>query len=71
VAAKSALVIDSSQNPGCSFEATGNTDKDVLRKVTEHTRTVHKMNKIPLGILEKARSARRDEGRARAHKAGK
>ena len=29
------------------------------------------MNKIPLDILEKARSARRDEGRARAHKAGK
>jgi hypothetical protein len=29
------------------------------------------MTKIPLDILDKARSASRDEGRARAHKAGK
>jgi predicted small metal-binding protein len=71
VAAKSSLVIDSSQNPGCSFEATGNTDEDVLRKVTEHTQTVHKMNEIPLDILDKVRSASRYEDRARAHKAGR
>ena len=58
-------------NPGCTFEAWGYTDEDVLKKVTEHARSVHKMNKISPDVLDKARSARRDEGRARAHKAGK
>ena len=53
------------------FRLQATRTEDVLRKVTEHTQTVHKMNKIPLDILDKARSASRDEGRARAHKAGK
>jgi len=38
-------------------------------KVREHAKTVHKMNKIPLDVLDKARSAIRDEGKARAQKA--
>jgi len=57
-------------NPDCSFEARGNTDEDVLKKVAEHAKTIHKMNKIPLDVLDKARSAIRNEGKARAQKAG-
>jgi len=36
-------------NPGCTFEAWGYTDEDVLKKFREHAKTVHKMNEIPLG----------------------
>jgi predicted small metal-binding protein len=58
-------------NPGCTFEAWGYTDEDVLHKVREHAKTVHKMNKISLDVLDKARNAIHDVGRAQAHKAGK
>ena len=57
-------------NPGCSFEARGNTDEDVLKKAAEHAKTVHKMKKFPDDVLDKARSAIRDEGKARGKKAG-
>ena len=52
-------------NSDCSFEARGNTDGDVLKKVAEHAKTIHKMNKISLDVLDKARSAIRNEGKAR------
>jgi putative FmdB family regulatory protein len=57
-------------NPGCSFEARGNTDEDVLKKAGEHAKTAHHMKEIPPGVLDKARSAIRDEGKARGQKAG-
>jgi len=57
-------------NPGCTFEARGYTDEDVLMKVREHAKTVHKMNEIPPDVLDKARGAIRDEGKARAQNAG-
>jgi hypothetical protein len=38
--------------------------------IAEHAKTIHKMNKIPLDVLDKARSAIRNEGKARAQKAG-
>ena len=57
-------------NPGCTFEARGNTDEDVLRTAAEHAKTAHNMEKIPPDVLDKARSAIRDEGEARGHKAG-
>jgi predicted small metal-binding protein len=57
-------------NPGCSFEARGNTDEAVLKKAAEHAKTVHKMKEIPADVLDKARSAIRDEGKARGKKAG-
>jgi len=57
-------------NPGCSFEARGNTDEDVLKKAAEHAKAVHKMNEIPPDALDKARSAIRDEAKARGKKAG-
>jgi len=57
-------------NPGCSFEARGNTDEDVLKKVSEHAKTVHQMEEIPPDVLDKARSAISNEGKAREQKAG-
>lgn len=58
-------------NPGCSFEARGNTDEDVLKEAAEHAKTVHKMNEFPPDVLDKARSAIHDEGKARGKKAGR
>jgi predicted small metal-binding protein len=43
-------------DPDCSFAARGNSDEDVLKKVAEHAKT---------DVLDKARSAIRDEGKAR------
>ena len=57
-------------NLGCSFEARGNTDEDVLKKAGEHARSVHKMHEIPPDVLDKARSAIREEGKALGQKAG-
>jgi predicted small metal-binding protein len=57
-------------NPGCSFEARGNTDEDVLKKAAEHAKTAHNMEEIPPDVLDKARSAIRDEGKAHGQKAG-
>ena len=57
-------------NPGCSFEARGNTDEDVLKKTAEHAKTAHKMKEIPPAVLDKARSAIRDEAKAKEKKAG-
>jgi predicted small metal-binding protein len=34
-------------NPGCSFEARGNTDENVLKKAAEHAKTAHKMKDSP------------------------
>ena len=57
-------------NPGCSFEARGNTDEDVLKKAAEHAKTAHKMKEIPPAVLDKARSTIRDEAKARGKQAG-
>jgi len=57
-------------NPGCSFEARGNSEEDVLKKAAEHAKMVHQMKEIPPDVLSKARSAIHDEGEARGRKAG-
>jgi predicted small metal-binding protein len=57
-------------NPGCSFEARGNTDEDVLKKAAEHAKTAHQMTEISPAVLDKARSAIRDEGKEQEKKAG-
>jgi predicted small metal-binding protein len=57
-------------NPGCKFEARGNTDEDVLKIAAQHAKTVHKMNEIPPDVLDKARKVIRNEGKARGQKAG-
>lgn len=57
-------------NPGCTFEARGNTDEDVLKKAGEHAKTAHNMERVPPDVLDKARSAIRNEGEARGQRAG-
>jgi len=57
-------------NPGCTFEARGNTDEDVLQKAAEHAKTAHNMKEIPPDVLDKARSAIRDEGKAHGQRMG-
>ncbi len=42
----------------------------MLKKAAEHAKTAHNMEEIPPDILDKARSAIRDEGEARGQKAG-
>jgi predicted small metal-binding protein len=57
-------------NPGCNFEMRGNSEDDILKQATAHAKTAHNMQNIPPEVLSKARSAIRDEGEARAQKAG-
>ncbi len=57
-------------NPGCNFEARGNSDDEVLKNVAEHAKTAHNMQSIPPDVLSKARSAIHEEGGAGAKKAG-
>jgi predicted small metal-binding protein len=57
-------------NPGCNHEIRGDSEHDVLRKAAEHAKTAHQMETIPPEVLSKVKGAIRDEGEARAHKAG-
>jgi predicted small metal-binding protein len=57
-------------NPGCNFEIRGNSEDEVLKQAAAHAKTAHNMQNIPPDVLSKARSAIRDEGEARAQKAG-
>jgi predicted small metal-binding protein len=57
-------------NPGCNHEIRGDSEHDVLRKAAEHAKTDHHMENIPPDVLSKVKSAIRDEGEARAQKAG-
>jgi len=51
-------------NPGCSFEAQGSTEDEVLKKAAEHAKTAHNMRAIPADVLSKVRGAIRDQGEA-------
>jgi predicted small metal-binding protein len=57
-------------NPGCNFEIRGNSEDEILKQATAHAKTAHNMQNVPPDVLSKARSAIRDEGEARAQKAG-
>jgi predicted small metal-binding protein len=57
-------------NPGCKFEARGNSEDEVLKNAAEHAKTAHNMPNIPPDVLSKARSAIHDEGGTGAKKAG-
>ncbi|MGB6877478.1 MAG: DUF1059 domain-containing protein [Candidatus Acidiferrales bacterium] len=48
-------------NPGCNFEARGNSEDEVLQKAATHAKTTHNMHNIPPDALSKARSAIHDE----------
>jgi predicted small metal-binding protein len=57
-------------NPGCSFEARGNSEAEVMSKTTEHARMVHNMRVIPDELLSKTRSAIHEVAEARGQEAG-
>jgi predicted small metal-binding protein len=56
-------------NPGCTFEARGNSEDEVLKQAAEHARTRHNMKEISPEFQNKARRAIYDES-ARGQKAG-
>ncbi len=54
-------------HPGCTFEARGNTEEEVLRAASEHARKEHNLTEVRPGDWEKARKViREDEGRKAA-----
>ena len=47
---------------GCNFVAQGKDDSEVMKKMAEHARRVHKMAAISMGIEKRARAAIRHAG---------
>jgi predicted small metal-binding protein len=41
----------------CDFVARGNSEQEVMEKVSEHARTAHKMTDIPPEVQDKVRAA--------------
>jgi predicted small metal-binding protein len=48
----------------CDFEAWGETEEELFRKVLEHGRTYHGMEYIPIDLQEKMRKIIREENAA-------
>ena len=48
-------------NPGCEFEARGNSEGEVLQAAAEHAKTKHGMKNIPSEVISKVRSWIHDE----------
>jgi predicted small metal-binding protein len=48
----------------CDFEAWGETEEELFRKVLEHARTYHGMEYIPMDLQEKMRKIIREENAA-------
>ena len=44
------------------------TDENLLKKIAEHAMTIHKMKKIPLGVLNELEELSANEAKAQAHK---
>jgi len=44
----------------CDWKTQGQTEDEVLKKASEHARTVHKMNQMPPEMQQKVRGAIRD-----------
>jgi predicted small metal-binding protein len=42
--------------PGCNFVAQGKDDSEVMKKIAEHAKSVHKMAAISMDIEKKARA---------------
>jgi predicted small metal-binding protein len=49
--------------PGCSFEARGNSEDEVLKVAAEHAKTAHNLTEITPELQSKVRSAIHDEER--------
>ena len=56
--------------PGCSFEARGSSEEEVLAQAAEHAKTVHNLTEIPEAMLSKVRGAIHDDEPAGANAAG-
>lgn len=48
-------------NPGCNFEALGNTDEEVLRNAARHARVAHNLKEISPERVAQARRAIHEE----------
>lgn len=46
--------------PGCSFEATGDSEEEVLRKAANHAQNDHKLE-VTIELADKVRAAIRDD----------
>jgi predicted small metal-binding protein len=44
----------------CDFKTQGNTEQEVMQKVSEHAKKAHNMQTIPPDVERRARSAIRD-----------
>jgi predicted small metal-binding protein len=44
----------------CDWKTQGQTEDEVMKKASEHARTVHKMNQMPPEMQQKVRGAIRD-----------
>lgn len=56
--------------PGCSFEARGNSEEEVLAQAAEHAKTAHNLSQIPDEMLSQVRGAIREDDQTQAQKAG-
>ena len=56
--------------PGCSFEARGNSEEEVLAQAAEHAKTAHNLSEIPDEMLSQVRGAIREDDQTQAQKAG-
>ncbi len=45
----------------CDFEARGQTEEEVLQQCTEHARSAHGMQEIPVELLTKVKAAIHEE----------
>ncbi|MFQ5817619.1 MAG: DUF1059 domain-containing protein [Terriglobia bacterium] len=45
----------------CDFEARGETEEEILKKVAAHAQAVHNMKEIPEDLLKKVRATIRNE----------
>ena len=45
----------------CDWRVRGETEDEIMKKIPEHARTVHKMDEIPKDLAPKVRAAIRDE----------
>jgi predicted small metal-binding protein len=56
--------------PGCTFEARGNSEEEVMAQAAEHAKTAHNMTEIPEGVMNAVRGAIHDDDQARGQSAG-
>lgn len=56
--------------PGCTFEARGDSDEEILAEVADHIATVHGMTDISDGVLAMVVRAIHEEVRVRGRAAG-